>query len=58
MKRLTAPKLPALPFDQADRRIIGIGLVIALLLALALVTIAGAAGLAVRTFLWTSGIGG
>ena len=44
--------------DRADRRVLGLGLVIAALLVLALVTIAGAAGLAVRAFLWTSGIGG
>lgn len=43
-------KLPAVPLDAQDRRIIGMALVIALALAFVLLVGAGAAGLAVRVF--------
>jgi hypothetical protein len=40
----------AVPLDRADRRILGMGLVVVALVVLALVTLAGAAGIAVRVF--------
>ncbi len=51
---MTRPKLPAIPLDQADRRVIGIGII----LLLSFLVLAATLGLAVRVFLMTSGLGG
>lgn len=52
------PTMPALPFDQDDRRVIGMGVVV---FCIALLVLTGAAlvlGLSVRVFLLASGLSG
>lgn len=55
---MTRPKLPTLPIDQADRRVVVIGLVIVLMFFLACVAIGGGLGAGVWAFRLMSGMGG
>lgn len=57
MKRPRLPTLPAV-LDDKDRRVLGVGLSIAMIIMLVLIVGAAIVGLSVRVFLLASGIGG
>jgi hypothetical protein len=51
-------KLPSVPLDAQDRRIVGRAVVISTAVMLLVILVAVTAGIGVRAFLWTSGLGG
>lgn len=47
---MTRPRLPALPLDQADRRILGIGIILLLGFLFVCATVGAGVGIAVAAF--------